>query len=71
MALRLRKTKPTLWNGNGFGTSAAEWTLADYPGWSIYKSAGDWYARKGDLEVYAFHRKDLLAKLEPIVKATA
>lgn len=67
MSLRLRKTKPTLWNGNGFGTSAAEWTLADHPGWTVSK-VYDWEAHHTDgRRVSAYTRKELLEKLKPIV----
>ncbi|AXQ69427.1 hypothetical protein HOU02_gp298 [Caulobacter phage CcrBL9] len=71
MALRLRKTNPTRWNGNGFGRDAAEWELVDYPGWALYRSGGWWYAKNGDQVVHADYRDQLLKKLEPIVTASA
>ncbi|UTU09698.1 hypothetical protein CcrBL47_gp413 [Caulobacter phage BL47] len=70
MTLRLSKLKPSLWNGNGFGYSAAMWTLADHPGWIITK-VYDWEAQHEDgRRVSAFTRKELLEKLTPIVEGS-
>tara|TARA_A200000113_G_scaffold67692_3_gene58930 strand:- start:5958 stop:6200 length:243 start_codon:yes stop_codon:yes gene_type:complete len=42
--LKLKKISEPSWNGNGFGTSAADWVVADYEHIAVRKSAGLWMA---------------------------
>lgn len=42
--IKLKKAKSTEWNGNGFGTTTAEWVIKDAEHIAIRKLAGNWYA---------------------------
>jgi len=44
--MKLTKAKSTYWNGNGFGTSAAEWVVKGNENISVTKSSSlGWVAR--------------------------
>lgn len=42
--LKLKKTSAPSWNGNGFGTNAADWVVADHEHIAVTKCAGLWFA---------------------------
>ncbi len=74
MQIKLEKMKPTMWQGNHLGTSAAEWTVIGRPDILIYKSAGfgGWKAsipredceRRRKVIAMAETRKELVEILE-------
>ena len=71
-ALRLTKAAPTIWNGNGFGTQAAQWTLRDFSGWSIWQAGTQWVARHSTgKEVRGDTRAALLEKLADHIRLAA
>jgi hypothetical protein len=71
--IKLQKSKGTVWNGNGFGNSSAEWVVAKDPSISVRKVGTDWKAyqdgkaiaggwdRKMCLEILASKRPELAA----------
>ena len=42
--LKLTKTKETVWNGNGFGASTAEWVVVGYENIAVRKLGINWFA---------------------------
>jgi len=70
--LKLKKTSGASWAGNGFGTNAADWVVADHEHIAVKKFAGIWVAadssrtkKVGHLDVpvriaTAYTRADLL-----------
>ncbi len=42
--LKLTKTKQTSWNGNGFGTNAADWVVVGNEHIAIRKLGMNWFA---------------------------
>lgn len=42
--LKLTKTKQTTWNGNGFGTDAAEWVVMGHENIAVRKLGLNWFA---------------------------
>lgn len=61
--MRLIKTKPTEWQGNGFGTNNAEWVVKDADYISVRKFLSDWVAidnNTGERIARAWTKKELL-----------
>lgn len=44
MGIKLKKTAPAIWQGNGEGYSSACWGVVGHPNIDIYKSYGVWVA---------------------------
>lgn len=42
--IKLTKTTATQWNGNGFGSSAAEWAIKGSEHIAVRQLVGNWYA---------------------------
>lgn len=42
--IKLTKTSTTTWNGNGFGTSAAEWVVKGQENIAVRKLGFKWFA---------------------------
>ena len=71
--IKLQKSKGTVWNGYGFGTSSAEWVVAKDPSISVRQVGTFWKAyqdgeaiargldRKMCLEILASKRPELAA----------
>lgn len=73
MQIKIQKIKPTMWQGNHLGTSAAEWTVVGRPDILIYKAGfGEWKAsipredcdRRRKVIAKADTRKELVEILE-------
>ena len=73
MQIKLEKMKPTIWQGNHLGTSAAEWTVVGRRDILIYKAGfGEWKAsvpredcdRRRTVIAMADTRKELVEILE-------
>ena len=65
--IKLKKEKERAWQGNGMGTDAAEWTVADEPSISVIKpSQSDYWRAFQDKKPIAEAptRKELLEKLQ-------
>lgn len=45
MTIKLQKTKSPTWNGNGFGTTGADYIVKGRPDISVTFFAGRWNAR--------------------------
>lgn len=42
--IKLTKTSPSSWNGNGFGTSTAEWVVVGHEHIAVRKLGINWFA---------------------------
>ena len=65
--IKLKKEKERAWQGNGMGTDAAEWTVADEPSISVIKpSQSDYWKAFQDKKIIAEAptKKELLEKLQ-------
>ena len=65
--IKLKKAKERAWQGNGMGTDAAEWTVADEPSISIIKpSQSDYWKAFQNKKIIAEAptKKELLEKLQ-------
>ena len=67
--IKLKKAKGTVWNGNGFGTSSAEWVVAKDPSISVRQIGTFWKAyQDGKAIASGFNRKmclEILASKRP------
>lgn len=71
--VKLKKSKGTLWNGNGFGTSSAEWVVAKDPSIEV-REIGSWWkaVQGGETIARGFDRKmclEVLAEKRPELAA--
>ena len=71
--VKLKKSKAQSWNGQGFGTSSAQWVVAKDPSISVRQVGGDWKAFQGDVAIArGFDRAmclEILAKKRPELAA--
>lgn len=44
MTIKLKKTAPAIWQGNGEGYGSACWGIVGHPNIDIYKAGGMWVA---------------------------
>jgi len=67
--LKLTKTIPSKWAGNGFGTAAAGWQVVGFPEWYVSSRNGDWIAinQVTSHRVSGYTRDILLDKLEAFI----
>lgn len=49
--IKLKKAKAQSWNGNGFGTSTAQWVVAKDPSISVRQVGSFWKAFDGDVTI--------------------
>lgn len=62
--IRLKKLNATEWQGNGFGTSTADWVVANDPSITVRKSGLSWYAVQDRQRIASgWSRSDLLENL--------
>jgi len=73
--IRLTKSKPTQWNGNGMGTDSAEWVVKGAEHIAVLQVAGHWIAKDTSIRANnglsqviarADYKRDLINKLNLI-----
>ena len=67
--MKLTKTIPSKWNGVGFGTSTAGWTIVGHTDWYVSSRGGDWFAinQKTGQRVTGYNRDILADKLKKFI----
>ena len=70
--IKLTKTRPTVWCGNGMGTDSAEWVVKGHEHIAVLQAGGDWIARDdthrkehgfSKVIARAWYKRDLINKL--------
>ncbi len=64
--IKLTKTSSTEWNGNGFGTSTAQWCVKGAEHIEVFKLGNNWVAKnttQNTVVSRAWEKSDLLIKL--------
>lgn len=73
--IKLTKSKPTQWNGNGMGTDSAEWVVKGNEHIAVLQVAGRWIAKDTSIRTKdgfsqviarADYKADLINKLNLI-----
>ena len=61
--IKLKKSKSTVWHGNGLGSSSAEWIVASEPSISVKQLGGSWYAIKDGNRIARGYDKKMLLQI--------
>ena len=63
MGIKLKKTAPAIWQGNGMGYSSACWGIVGHPNIDIYKADGMWVAMDAAAAIDLPHGQRLVRRL--------
>jgi len=63
MGIKLKKTAPAIWQGNGEGYGSACWGIVGHPNIDIYKTGGMWVAMDTADTVEPLHGQRLVRRL--------
>ena len=77
MELRLERSKPTQWNGNGIGTSSAEYRVVGSSNIVVYNKGigcADWVAQNTEnlvfiVKAYGWKKSEVVSQLEKYLNA--
>jgi len=64
--LKIIKTKPSSWQGTGFGVQGASYAVQNNPSIRIIRSSNGWYAYIGTHKLFGVNKLDLEAELSKI-----